>query len=390
VRLVIEVGPRPLTRDNMRTLTFGDRTISYDAGLDTCMSTNSATNPASSFKISGSQYEMSERKVSVAKSESADSGVEGDVDAENVENQDDNEEISERKVIAPDDFAVRELLNFDEEEEDDYLEDESDVENADSANTHPEARNQSVFNKKWRQAVVKDLTLGKGGQSSGPGIVRSDSLDQVLTTAGDGGDVQLSLKEVGHIRRVLARAELEASGMSAEMRMDLEQGRVCAVCHKTRFGRLSRGRRCELCSVVVCTKCVDTASRVSGETKYDITDIPRHLLSPSTLTSSDTCSKSRHNCAGSAPNSPRMRRSADATCTRVEEEHGHVSLPLQPPTVTSRSALAGLGRSTLPRRWSMATWSGQDTRVQHVVNVCLQCKNMIKQILRTKGYNKRM
>ena len=57
---------------------------------------------------------MSERKVSVAKSESADSGVEGDVDAENVENQDDNEEISERKVIAPDDFAVRELLNFDE------------------------------------------------------------------------------------------------------------------------------------------------------------------------------------------------------------------------------------------------------------------------------------
>ena len=53
---------------------------------------------------------MSERKVSVAKSESADSGVEGDVDAENVE----NEEISERKVIAPDDFAVRELLNFDE------------------------------------------------------------------------------------------------------------------------------------------------------------------------------------------------------------------------------------------------------------------------------------
>jgi len=361
----------------MRTLTFGDRTISYDAGLDTCMSTVSATNTASSYKLSGSQYEMSERKVSVAKSESADSGVEGDVDAENVE----NEEISERKVIAPDDFAVRELLNFDEEEEDDYIEDESDVDNADSANTHPEARNQSIFNKKWRQAVVKDLTLGKGGHSSGSGIVRSDSLDKVLTTPGDGIDVQLSLKEVGHIRRVLARAELETSGMSAEMRSDLEQGRVCAVCHKTRFGRLSRGRRCELCSVVVCAKCVDTASRVSGETMYDITDIPRHLLSPSSLTSDDTC-RSRHNCAGSAPNSPCMRRSADATCSPGEDDIGHVSFPLQPPPVTSRS--------TLPRRWSMATWSGQDSRVKDLVNVCLHCKNMIKQILRTKGYNKRM
>ena len=59
------------------------------------------------------QYEMSERKVSVAKSESADSGV----GADNIENQDDHEECSEieqRRVIKPDDVAVRELLNFDE------------------------------------------------------------------------------------------------------------------------------------------------------------------------------------------------------------------------------------------------------------------------------------
>ena len=45
--------PTKLIRDNMRTLTFGDRTISYDAGLDTCMSTVSATNTASSYKLSG-------------------------------------------------------------------------------------------------------------------------------------------------------------------------------------------------------------------------------------------------------------------------------------------------------------------------------------------------
>ena len=52
--------------------------------------------------------------MSVAKSESADSGV----GADTLEIQDDNDQDdiseTERRVIRPDDFAVRELLNFDE------------------------------------------------------------------------------------------------------------------------------------------------------------------------------------------------------------------------------------------------------------------------------------
>ena len=66
---------------------------------------------ASEFVLSDSS---SERKVSVAKSESADSGV----GADPLEVQDDNDQgdisETERRVIRPDDFAVRELLNFDE------------------------------------------------------------------------------------------------------------------------------------------------------------------------------------------------------------------------------------------------------------------------------------
>ena len=66
---------------------------------------------ASEFVLSDSS---SERKVSVAKSESADSGV----GADPLEVQDDNDQDdiseTERRVIRPDDFAVRELLNFDE------------------------------------------------------------------------------------------------------------------------------------------------------------------------------------------------------------------------------------------------------------------------------------
>merc|ERR1719392_127129 len=175
------------------------------------------------------QYEMSERKVSVAKSESADSGV----GADNIENQDDHEEsneIEQRRVIRPDDVAVRELLNIDED---------------DAQNRLGEANNQSVFNKKWRQAIVKDLTRSNsrgrsGQQQSSSSLTRSDSLDQVLTSAVEQGNVKLSLQEVGHIRRVLARAELETSQLSADLKTDLETGRVCGVCRRTRFGRMTR------------------------------------------------------------------------------------------------------------------------------------------------------
>ena len=47
-----------------------------------------------------------ERKVSLAKSESADSGVGAEPGEEEAE--------AERRVIRPDDTAVRRLLNFDE------------------------------------------------------------------------------------------------------------------------------------------------------------------------------------------------------------------------------------------------------------------------------------
>merc|ERR1712227_61483 len=360
----------------MRTLTFGDRTISYDAGLDTMDHVISGNTSQDAVKTSSDlQYEMSERKVSVAKSESADSGV----GADNIENQDDHEEcneIEQRRVIKPDDVAVRELLNFDEEEEDEYFEEESDIDEDDAQNRMGEARNQSVFNKKWRQAIVKDLTrsnsVGRSGQQQSPSssLSRSDSLDQVLTSAVEQGNVKLSLKEVGHIRRVLARAELETSQLSVDLKTDLESGRVCGVCRRTRFGRITRG--------VTCNRCVVTDSRVASDTMYDITDIPKHLLAPDTDPADLGGHRGRHNCAGSAPNSPQTSRRSEAG-----GPSDNLSLPLQPPLVTSRS--------TIPRRWSMVMWPRLDLQPREAsITVCLLCKNMIKQILRTKGYNKRM
>ena len=251
-------------------------------------------------------------------------------------------------------------VNMFQEEEDGLEEEDSDSDD----NSAKETDNQG-FNDKWRQTVVKDLTRWQGSV-----ISRCDSLDQVLDTSDDGGKdgVKLSLKEIGHIRRVLARAELETDNVSSGLRYDLDNGRVCGVCTLTRFGVLTRGWPCDLCSVVSCSGCIDTASRLDTDTVYNIGDIPRHLLAPNTDHPSDT----PHNCAGSAPNSPPSHRKHDHA-SGVEP----LSLPpLQPPPVTSRS--------TLPRRWSMMV----RPRHQDNITMCLHCKNMIKQVTTRKSHDK--
>ena len=219
-----------------------------------------------------------------------------------------------------------------------------------------EARNHSLFNKKWRQAIVKDLTRRTDhSHNAGAQLTRSDSLDQVLHAAGDNSEVKLSLSEVGHIRRVLARAELEVSLISPVLKLEVEAGRVCGVCHTSRLGGVVRGRgvACELCRVMACPGCVEVTGRVSRDTEYHIQDIPRHLLAPENADIEDKEERTRHNCAGSAPNSPR-------SC-------GHMALPLRPPLVTSR-------------RWSMAMWHRRTQQEDDSVTVCIHCKSMVKQV----------
>ena len=251
-----------------------------------------------------------------------------------------------------------------QEEEDEYNESDTDDDH-DARNRSQETRNPSLYNKKWRQAIVKDLTLRKSSGDGGQPLTRSDSLDQVLSAAGDKSEVKLSLREVGHIRRVLARAELEASHLEPEVKLEVEAGRVCGVCHAQRLGSgLIRGRgvTCELCRVMACSSCVEVTARLSRDTEYNIQDIPRHLLAPE-VTTEDV--GTRHNCAGSAPSSPQASRRSD------EVTGGHMSLPLQPPLVTSR-------------RWSMVTWPRRTHQEEDRLTVCLHCKTMVKQVIMFK------
>merc|ERR1719278_2412872 len=161
---------------------------------------------------------------------------------------------------------------------------------------------------------------------SGRSLTRSDSLDGARSEVG-AEEGRLSLAEVGHIRQVLARAELEAdTELSPGLKASLESGGVCGVCRLTRFSRLVTAVRCEMCRQLTCRACTDTASRLESlESQVKISDIPASLLRP-LAQPGPARPHTRDNCAGSAPSSPRPTRQAGA---------GHPPSPPCPPSPTS-------------------------------------------------------
>ena len=81
--------------------------------------------------------------------------------------------------------------------------------------------------------------------------------------------LDLTLDEVIHIRTVLTKAELEVLPLDGTLKEDVEKGKVCFLCMKTRFGFFSRGCKCEMCSRQVCTKCSTKVHFFSRLHNYD-------------------------------------------------------------------------------------------------------------------------
>jgi len=66
----------------------------------------------------------------------------------------------------------------------------------------------------------------------------------------------LSLKEVGHIRSVHAKADIESMPDDCQTKRDVISGKVCFQCVKTRFSLFSKSSKCPLCGQAVCSKCI--------------------------------------------------------------------------------------------------------------------------------------
>ena len=77
--------------------------------------------------------------------------------------------------------------------------------------------------------------------------------------------VQFTQHEIVHIRSVLSRAKMEenlSSGSKIDdgLRLDIEKGKVCFRCTKTRFNFFNWSYSCRLCQHAFCAACTAKVS----------------------------------------------------------------------------------------------------------------------------------
>ena len=89
--------------------------------------------------------------------------------------------------------------------------------------------------------------------------------------------LSLTLDEVQHIRSVLTKAEMESLAVTRTLREDLEKGKICFTCLKTRFSYFGPWKVvCKLCERNICEKC-STTMHVPSDC---LAKVPVYMLSP--------------------------------------------------------------------------------------------------------------
>ena len=94
--------------------------------------------------------------------------------------------------------------------------------------------------------------------------------------------VSLTLSEISAIRKALTKAEVESLSVTKSMKNELQSGKICFNCLKTRFSILSLNRsyKCSICERLICTRCITSMQIPSHKT---FKNIPIYCLSPSPL-----------------------------------------------------------------------------------------------------------
>ena len=264
----------------VRTLTFGDRRISYDEADLTILETDSEKN-FTSFGGGGGGGQFSD----------LDSGVCEDVCCDDIASSGSPE--TERKIIMPDVSAIRELTNFDEvttlqisttgfwdiisgylgglsfyppnyiiylhntiqeeEEEDDRESDEESEDSEDSEDDEKEERKEKgkAMTPVRFSPLISDICLtGFEYHDLGPASL------SVL---------QLDRSELVHMRHVMVKIELDSREVEDSVVSRVEAGRVCVVCTTVRFSLFTgSGLECSVCRYVVCPQCTAANTRLTS------------------------------------------------------------------------------------------------------------------------------
>jgi len=247
-----------------------------------------------------------------------------------------------RKLIEPDVGSINKLLNFDNESDDscdDLLDDGSDS----SDNLNDDSHSPEDIS-------GGNLTLNTTSDMSQavyqPNMAQMHtSLEEELKSSWSQPSsslamANLSLEEVGHIRSVHARAEIESLPDDCTTKRDVIEGKICFQCVKTKFGLFCKSRKCPLCTQAVCSKCV---AKISA-TPFLLMPVKNKVVS-----------------ASGTP-LPRQR----STTTTLPRQWSTTGTSLHHST-------GSLKRSS----GSMSSNQGS------VLSVCLDCREMVVQIIRS-------
>eukprot|EP00092_Neocalanus_flemingeri_P096155 GFUD01122375.1.p1 GENE.GFUD01122375.1~~GFUD01122375.1.p1 ORF type:complete len:383 (+),score=135.88 GFUD01122375.1:77-1225(+) len=242
-----------------------------------------------------------------------------------------------RKFIEPDAGSINKLLNFDNESDescDDLLDDVCDY--SDSHDIAP-PQSQSDDNTTPAPASHRPEVLYQPNIDQMHSSLQEELNSSWSEVSSSLAMANLSLEEVGHIRSVHARADIESLPYDGTTKRDVLEGKICFQCMKTKFGLFCRSKKCPLCSQSVCSRCV---AKISAT--------PFQLLPGTSLTSQGK------QVVSSSFTLPRQRSASTTTSSR-------------------NSSTGSLRRSS----GSMSSNQGS------VLSVCLDCREMVVQIIRS-------
>jgi len=244
-----------------------------------------------------------------------------------------------KKFIEPDVSSINKLLNFDSGEEscEDILDDvgndtdkllmfDDPVEDTDDDFIYEPNKEQ------MHHSLKEELRSSWSGVSSRLAMAN------------------LSLEEVGHIRSVHAKADIEGLPDEGSTKKNVKQGKICFQCVKTKFGLFCRSIKCPLCCQAVCSKCVAKISATPS--------ISLPLADTSTVVGSTSTTL------------PRLRSATTSTSRCVASSDKH-----------------RLSRTGSLRR---GVWSLPSTSQGSLLTVCLDCKEMVVNIIRSGETAKKM
>lgn len=158
-------------------------------------------------------------------------------------------------------------------------------------------------------------------------------------------NLSLTFTELGHIRKALAREELDSMSFCHSVREQLVNGKLCSTCLKTRFKLFGPWADCcRLCERPVCSRC---SSNVQINAKR-YNSIPIQLLVPNKRNRKSFTSSSLTSPLPSNPAKMKVKRqqSTSSLSFTSSSSSSCISLPIQSPSSVISSSPSSNGFSS--------------------------------------------